>query len=126
MTAQILVAKGQSLESMPESGWRETLAEQVPPLMEQRLAFMSAEHHRVRREAVREIIRTGEPVTPEALVRLADLDHATVERILADLARNLLFLVRNAEGAVSAAFPVSADATPHRLTFSTGERLYGA
>ena len=58
--------------------------------------------------------RAGEISTPE------------YKNALAELERRLFFLVRNEEGAVSWAFPVTVDKTPHRLTFSTGERLHGA
>jgi hypothetical protein len=49
-----------------------------------------------------------------------------VQAILEELERNLLFLVRGESGAVAWAFPVTVEPTPHRLNFSTGERLFGA
>jgi hypothetical protein len=49
-----------------------------------------------------------------------------VTGIVTELERNLFFLVRNEDGEVSWAYPVTVDRTPHRLAFSTGERLYGA
>jgi hypothetical protein len=51
---------------------------------------------------------------------------ARVHTILDELEQQLFFLVRNAQGAVSWAFPVTVDATPHRLTFSTGEQVFAA
>ncbi len=49
-----------------------------------------------------------------------------VRAILEELERKLFFLVRNDQGAVTWAFPATVETTPHKLTFSTGERLYGA
>jgi hypothetical protein len=52
-----------------------------------------------------------------------------VERIIAilnELEKNLFFLLRNNQGAVTWAYPVTVEKTPHELTFSTGERLHGA
>jgi len=49
-----------------------------------------------------------------------------VTAILDDLERNLFFLVRDARGDVSWAFPVTAEKTPHKLTFNTGERPHAA
>ena len=49
-----------------------------------------------------------------------------VNTILDELEQNLVFLVRNEQGAVSWAFPVTVEPTPHRLTFSTGEQIYAA
>lgn len=126
MSTPILVANGASLELLPEATWRAGLEDQVPPLMKDRLAFMTPEHHRIRRNAVREIVRTGNAVATDVLAELSGLDESSALEILGDLERNLLFLVRDSNGDVSSAFPVSADKTPHRLTFSTGERLHGA
>ncbi len=58
--------------------------------------------------------------------RELQLPLAQVETILDELEQQLLFLVRNEAGAVSWAFPVTVEPTPHQLDFSTGERLYGA
>ena len=63
---------------------------------------------------------------PEYFAEQLNLDPVRVVEILGELERKLFFLVRNAEGAVSWAYPVTVDRTPHRLTFSTGERLHGA
>jgi hypothetical protein len=49
-----------------------------------------------------------------------------VKGILDELERNLFFLVRNAQGAVSWAYPVTVEPTPHQLRFHSGERLYAA
>jgi hypothetical protein len=49
-----------------------------------------------------------------------------VDTILDELEQKLFFLVRNAQGAVSWAYPVTVETTPHRLTFKSGEQLYAA
>jgi hypothetical protein len=49
-----------------------------------------------------------------------------VGAILDQLEKNLFFLVRNEQGAVVWAFPVTVEPTPHRLEFNTGEQLYAA
>jgi len=54
------------------------------------------------------------------------LKAAVVERLVDDLERHLFFLVRNAGGEVSWAFPITCEPTPHRLRFSTGEKIFGA
>jgi hypothetical protein len=46
--------------------------------------------------------------------------------IIGELERALFFVVRNDRNAVSWAFPVTADETPHALAFSTGERCFAA
>ncbi len=54
------------------------------------------------------------------------MDAGVVVQLLDDLEKHLFFLVRNAAGNVSWAFPVSSDRTPHRLRLSTGERIFAA
>jgi hypothetical protein len=94
--------------------------------MKIRLSFMTEEHHLLRYFVVSELLRTGGPISPETISEKLGLPLTRVSFILDDLEKNLFFLVRNGEGAVSWAFPVTFDKTPHRLSFSTGEVLYAA
>jgi hypothetical protein len=91
-----------------------------------KLDFMSEQHHRVRDFAVVELPRAGEPLTPEFIARQLDLPRSRVVELLEDLEQHMTFLFRNPEGAVSWAYPVTVDETPHYLSFSTGERLNAA
>jgi len=92
----------------------------------ERLAFMSPEHHAVRNFAVTELPRAGQPLPPEYIAQRLDLPLERVLFILADLEKHLTFLFRNEQGAVAWAYPVTAEPTPHRVTFSSGEKLYAA
>jgi hypothetical protein len=87
---------------------------------------MSEEHHLVRYFVVRELPRTGKPMRPEFISQSLKLPVVRVNTILDELERNLFFLVQNSQGAVTWAFPVTVEKTPHELTFSTGERLHSA
>lgn len=87
---------------------------------------MTEDHHRVRYFVVGELPRTGRPLQPEFISQSLGLPLPRVNHILGELEENLFFLVRNRQGAVSWAFPVTVEKTPHELLFSTGERLYGA
>jgi len=91
-----------------------------------RLDFMSEQHHRVRDFAVTELPRIEEPLTPGFIAQELNLPPAQVVDLLNDLERHMTFLFRNEEGAVTWAYPVTVDETPHYLTFSTGERQYAA
>lgn len=125
MMKSVLIGKGNEIEEMPQTTWEQQL-EPVPELQAARLAFMTDEHHAVRYFVVKELIRQGRPLEPTLISSRLDLPEPLVVEILDELEKNLLFLVRNDDGAVSWAFPVTVDRTPHRLSFSTGERLYGA
>lgn len=94
--------------------------------MSDRLAFMTPHHHAVRNFVVQELPRHATPLSPTQIARSLRLDVTHVADLLEDLERHLFFLVRDARGQVSWAFPVTSDPTPHRLRFSTGERISGA
>ena len=87
---------------------------------------MIAEHHLVRYFVVRTLPRVGKPIPPETIAARLKLPLRRVNSILTELEERLFFLVRNESGHVSWAYPVTTTTTPHRLSFSTGERIYAA
>ncbi len=91
-----------------------------------RLAFMSADHHRVRNFVVSELPRAGAPLPPGLIARCLDLPPERVVTILDELEKHMTFLFRNPQGQVTWAYPVTVDPTPHHITFSTGEQIYAA
>ena len=90
------------------------------------LDFMSDDHHRVRNFVVSELPRAGKALPPAAIASRLDLTLEQVIKILDDLERHLVFLFRNPQGEVAWAYPVTVDQTPHRVTFSSGEKIYAA
>ena len=125
MSDHILTGAGREIRSVPDDAFRKSL-QQIPARMASRLAFMSREHHVVRDFAVRELPRQNQPLSPMGIAQVTGLAVQHVSTILADLEKNLFFLVRDPNGNVSWAFPVTTSPTPHRLTFSTGENIFGA
>lgn len=125
MSETVLLGQGTQVVELPRKTWQEHLSH-VPQHGETRLGFMSEEHHLVRDFVVRELPTIGNPIQPEFISQSLKLADVRVNTILAELERNLFFLVRNSQRAVTWAFPVTVEKTPHELTFSTGERLYGA
>ena len=96
-------------------------------VMDNPLAFMTAAHHAARNFVVRELPRNaGRPLSAGRIARALALETGMVESLLEDLEKHLFFLVRDARGSVSWAFPVTCDPTPHRLRFSSGESIFGA
>jgi hypothetical protein len=73
-----------------------------------------------------ELTKRGQPIEPELISEMLKLGLDQVDTILDELEQKLFFLVRNAQGAVSWAYPVTVETTPHRLTFKSGEQLYAA
>lgn len=72
------------------------------------------------------VFRSGEAAEVSATAWAGEVLGGRVSEVLTELEERLFFLVRNGDGDVAWAFPVTVDRTPHRLTFSTGERLYAA
>jgi hypothetical protein len=110
---------------IPRFLWSRGVARKVPAI-EERLAFMSGDYHRVRDFVVRELPRVGRPLAPGLIAKELSLTAIRTQEILDDLEKRLVFLFRNDEGAVAWAYPVTADPTPHHAAFSTGERLDAA
>jgi hypothetical protein len=125
MDGKILIGRGQQILEMPEEAWKKELA-QIPEHMQDRLAFMTEAHQRVRYFAVRELGDRQKALEPEYIAKKLNLSLETVQGILEELERKLFFLVRNEQGAVAWAYPVTAERTPHHMTFSTGEQICAA
>jgi hypothetical protein len=125
MSGTILVGVDREIRSVPDDAFVQSI-EGLPARMASRLAFMTGDHHIVRDFAVREMPRQQRPLSPQGIAMITGLDLRKVSAILQDLERNLFFLVRNSAGDVSWAFPVTTSPTPHKLTFSTGENVFGA
>jgi hypothetical protein len=90
------------------------------------LRFLSKEHHLIRNFAVTQLPRVGRPLTPEYIAQQLNLPVGRVNLILEDLEKRRFFLFRNEAGEVAWAYPVTADSTPHQVSFSTGEQIYAA
>jgi hypothetical protein len=87
---------------------------------------MSKEHHLIRNFVVTELPRSGIPLSSEYIAQALKLPLDQVVSILDDLEDHMTFLFRNERGAVEWAYPVTVDQTPHRMTFSSGERVNAA
>ena len=87
---------------------------------------MSEEHHLARNFVVRELPDVGEPLSPEFIAQELNLPLSRMNVILEELEKHLTFLFRNEQGAVTWAYPVTVDNTPHHITFNTGEQIYAA
>ena len=117
--------KGKLTKITRAATWEKTLSE-IPKNTEAELTFMSGEHHMIRNFVVRELPRTGKPISPEFISQRLKLSIELVKNILDELEKNLTFLFRNKQDSVIWAYPVTVDKTPHHVTFSTGENLYAA
>jgi len=121
----VKLGRGSQLIEVPQRMWEGHLAG-ASQHTETRLKFMTPDHHRVRYFVVEEIARIGQPLPAIEISHQLDLNISQVQTILDELERNLFFLVRDEQGSVQWAYPVTAAKTPHRIILDSGERLYGA
>jgi hypothetical protein len=121
MDRKLLLGLGRLTLPIPPVIWR-----RMDPGGGDPLAFMSKDHHRVRDFAVLELTRSGQPLPPERIAQELHLPPVRVAEILYELEGHKTFLFRNKQGAVTWAYPVTVDCTPHRLRLSSGEQVYAA
>ena len=123
MRDRLLLGVGRYMLPIPRVVWQRLVASGARKTPA-RLGFMSEDHHRVRDFAVTELPRTGAPLPPESFAEALDLDMERVGTILDDLEKHLTFVFRTDPRAVTWAYPVTVDETPHHASFSTGEEAY--
>ena len=125
MNKSLLLGLWRILLRIPRPIWQQEVARSARA-GEKSLAFMTADHHKVRDFVVREMPRIAEPIPPETIAQSLNMKLEQVVLILDELEKKLTFLYRNEEGAVIWAYPVTVTQTPHRVTFSSGEQIYAA
>lgn len=125
MNKSLLLGLGRFFLRIPKPIWQQEVARSARAA-EKSLAFMTADHHKVRDYVVRELPRIANPIPPETIAQGLNMELGQVVPILDELEKKLTFLYRNEEGSVSWAYPVTAEQTPHRITFSSGEQVYAA
>lgn len=79
-------------------------------------------HHFV----VKNLPGCAKPMPPEYIAESLEMDQAAVIEILDELERRLIFLFRPGGRDVVWAYPVTAEPTPHKLSFSSGEKIWAA
>jgi len=125
MEDKVLLGRNQQILEIPYASWKKHLT-QPSEHNQSRLSFMTEVHQRIRSFVVKELVHQQKPLEPDYISTTLNMPLAQVTGILEELERKLFFLVRNEQGAVAWAYPVTVEKTPHRLNFSTGERLYAA
>ncbi len=125
MRNQLLLGIWRFMIPIPRFMWQKQIATNERKI-EVGLRFLSKEHHLIRNFAVTQLPRSGRPLAPEHIAQQLNLPVGRVNLILEDLEKRRFFLFRNEAGEVAWAYPVTADSTPHQVSFSTGEQIYAA
>ena len=121
----VLVGRGTNIVRIPAGHWKDHVAAATERISS-RLAFMTEDHHAVRRYAVKEIARRSRPLTEAEISRQLKLPRARVHQILNELETGLFFLARNSRGAATWAYPFTADETPHRIIRQSARPAWAA
>ncbi|MBU0514720.1 MAG: hypothetical protein KJ621_08100 [Proteobacteria bacterium] len=122
---KLMVGLWRLMIQVPPSQWHKQVGQGVKRFRAEQ-GFMTPEHRRVHHHVVRELPGAAKPLTPEDVARGVGLTPARVGEILDDLEKHQTFVWRDPQGAVTWAYPVTVEPTPHRLTFSTGECCFAA
>jgi len=125
MNRSILLGSWKSIIRIPRLIWQSEVSRDAEEISK-KLDFMTKDHHRIRDYVVLEIPRLREPITPEMISESLNLNIEQVNIILSELERNMTFLYRDQQGAVTWAYPVTVVQTPYQVTFGSGEQIYAA
>lgn len=90
------------------------------------LGGLDKEQRRVHRFVVKNLPGLARPMPPDYIADRLKLDKQRVIQILDELEQRLIFLFRPEGHDIVWAYPVTAEPTPHKLAFSSGERIWAA
>lgn len=121
----LLMRRNRRMLRVPAAVWKRNVRSEARRSAA-RLDFMGPVHHRIRNFVVTELPRAGRPLGPKTIAATLDLEPDLVGEILDELEAHLTFLYRSDGHNVDWAYPVTAEETPHKLTFDNGERFFGA
>lgn len=125
MDSNVRLVSNNSITLIPQQTWQAHITA-IPEHAAKRLAFMTADHHRVRNFVVCELPRFGRPMTLQEIAGEVALHPNQVDVILDEVEQRLFFLVRDDQGAVVWAYPLTTESTPQQLLFNKRERIYAA
>lgn len=125
MEEHIFFGRGRDLMEISSKGWRHFINE-APERSKEFHPGITLEHLQIRDYAIETLALTGKALQPATIERAFNKSKKRVEKILDDLQRNLVFIARDDQGAVTWAHPVTVNPTPHRLHLSEGEAFFAS
>jgi hypothetical protein len=90
------------------------------------LGGLDDDHRRVHHFVVKNLPNLARPMPPDFIANRLKVGETRVIQILDELEWRLIFLFRPGGRDVVWAYPITAEPTPHKLAFSSGERLWAA
>ena len=125
MSSRMLLGVGSRIMAVPflQLFWQKAISRTARKIETRLRRFMTEDDHSVRDFIVRELPRIRTPLSPELIAEGTGVPVDRVGTILDKLQKRLIFLVRNEDGAVTWAYPVTIEDTPHSAVFGRGERI---
>lgn len=87
--------------------------------------IFSEEHFQVRKFLFMELIRLQKPISPAYIAEKLNMSIDKVQSILNAIAKNQIWIIRNEQGDVTWTYPVTVEETKFKITYSTGEQVWG-
>lgn len=125
MSDSLLMRRNRRMIRVPAVVWKRNVRSEARRSAA-RLEFMGPVHHLVRNFVVTELPRSGRPLNPQTIAAGLGLETDVVGETLDELEAHLTFLYRSDGNNVDWAYPVTAEETPHKVTFDSGDRFFGA
>jgi hypothetical protein len=94
--------------------------------MKIRINKISEEKKRIHHFVVKELANTGQPISLALIARALAIPMDRVSALVDEMEKDKSFFNRYHSEGINWAYPVTADKTPHRITFSTGEQVNAA
>jgi hypothetical protein len=118
MFERVMLGLGRRMIPLPETVFRAGVRWDAAKL--DRRPDLAPDERRVHHHAVREIPTRRRPISPQAFADELGLELDEVERILDGLERRMTYLCRRGGEDVVWAYPVTAEATVHRVSIDGG------
>jgi len=125
MKNKLMLGLWRHIINVPPFLWKKQIA-RAKNNFEKENGTLSGEERLIHHFVVRELPGNGKPVSPELISDKLEIPADRVNNALDHLEKRLTFLYRDEDGEVVWAYPVTAAKTPHKITFDTGEKIYGA
>jgi hypothetical protein len=125
MKNKLMLGLWRHIINVPPFLWKKQIA-RTKNNFEKENGTLSGEERLIHHFVVRELPGNGKPVSPELISDKLGIPADLVNNALDHLEKRLTFLYRDEDGEVVWAYPVTAAKTPHKITFDTGEKIYGA
>ena len=125
MSNRLMLGFWRYVLNVPPFIWKKQI-EKGKKRFEREYGKMPKDFRNVHHFVVKELPCFGKPLPESIVSKKLGLPIDRVRQAMDYLEKRMTYLFRNKDKEVIWAYPVTVDKTPHKITFSTGEKLYAA